>query len=419
MNDDERNLQDLPEPEKELAQQLDQLGPLMSEQERAEAELDPQFTQNLRAHLVQGEELAPHPEFARTLRASLVGRRIRPLQKPSIRRIPRWQGIAAAATATAVLVFLILVALLTHTPSTNFKPPYPTKADIVFSYPAPGAVVHRLAPVISLIHTRPGIPFAGRLHLRAKKLPSGSLRLRAYKLAPPADAATLARLLDVDAHIRRVHSGGAVWSVAATGGFRSHRPLHSVAVSLATGEVIYHDRRNFVLPRSKRPLSQAQTVAVARRWLTRSGWPGRQMPVRSVGTLESTPKIRQVVFSWVGVGTAATEEATLWVTPNRSVVEAWLWPPVVQSGLIPARAVAAAWADVRHSALPLAVKGVSPYTRASGSGSVQHTSVVSILSQGGDRRVYLVPTYRFEGTVRIRGRVHAHPWYGLAPSASK
>ncbi len=417
MSDDERHIPGLSDAEAELARELARLSSLMREQEAAEAEMDQRFARNLRAQLVYGEEHVPNAGFARNLRARLLRETTaRPVRKPFRQRLIVWSG----AATTALLVSL-LVALLS--PEGEFVPsitaPYPTRAVLTFSFPAPRTVISRLTPTLSLVHPRPGVAYAGRLQLTARQLPEEPARLHAYRLAcPPSVMVVGRRLLGIRSHFRHTIVGSQIWAVAADGGFPSHRPLHSLAVSRATGQLIYHDRRNLVLPRSTRALARAPAVAVARRWLTRLGWPGNRMPLSDVESLSNLPRVRVIKFGWVGVGATATDEATLWVTPDRSVIEAWLWPPVVQAGTIRARPILAAWDDVRTSKLPLAVEGVSTTIRATGAGVMRRTSLVSVLSAAGAGALYLVPTYRFEGKADIPG-ASIHTWYGLAPSGQK
>jgi len=417
MNDDQRDIPGLSDAEEELARELARLGPLMREHEAAEADMNQLFARNLRAQLVYGEEHAPDAGFARTLRARLMRERsARPVAKPFQRRLTVWIGSATMALLVSLLVALLL-------PRGAFVPsitaPYPTQADLVFSFPAPGTVIHRLTPTISLVHPRPGVPYAGRLRLTAPQLPQEPATLHAYRLASPSNVMVAGRrLLGIRSPVRHTTAGSGTWAVAADGGFPSRRPLHSLAVSLATGELIYHDRRNLVLPRATRALARSRAVAVARRWLTRLGWPGTRMPLTDVESVHTLPKVQEIKFGWIGVGATATAAATVWVTPDRSVIEAWLWPPVVQGGAIRARSVFAAWTEVRAGTLPVAVEGVSPAIRTNGVGVVRRTSLVSVLSAEGVGALYLVPTYRFEGKTHIPG-ASIHTWYSLAPGGQK
>jgi len=417
MNDDERDIPGLSDAEEQLARDLARLSPLMREHDVAEAEMNQFFARNLRAQLVYGEEHAPHEGFAPTLRARLMREgAARPVAKPFRRRLTVWIGSAT----TALLVSLLVALLLPHgafVPS--ITAPYPTRADLVFSFPAPGTVIHRLTPTTSLVHPRPGVPYAGRLRLTAPRLPNEPATRHAYRLASPSNVmVTGRRLLGIHSGVRQKTAGSGIWAVAVDGGFPSRRPLHSLAVSLATGELIYHDRRNLVLPRATRALRRSRAVAVARRWLTRLGWPGKRMPLTEVESVHNLPKVQEIKFGWIGVGATATAAATLWVTPDRSVIEAWLWPPVVHGGTIRARSILAAWAEVRTGTLPVAVEGISPTIRANGVGVVRRTSLVSVLSAAGLGTMYLVPTYRFEGQTEIPG-ASIHTWYSLAPGGQK
>jgi hypothetical protein len=414
MADGEHDLEGLDRAEESVARELMELGALMQQIERAEADLAPGFARGLRARLVLGEDLTPDPAFARTLRDRLVDGSN---EGASVRRRVLTRIWPVVATVAAILVAL-LFGPLRPAEHPSFTAPYPSRADLLFSYPAPSIVIHRLQPVVSLVHSVPGIPYAGRLRLSATKLISGSSSLPAYRLAPAPHVGAFRSLLGIGSHFRRIVNRGVTWTVAADGG-RAHRPLHSLAISLTTGELIYHDRRNGMLSHARAPLDRKDAISAARTWLTQLGFPGMRMPLRSFGNVRTMPKVRQVVLDWIGVGAAAINEATLWVTPNGSVIEAWVWPPVVQRGTVPARDVGEAWTAVRKGTVPLAVEGVSPTTTSSGVGNLQRTTVVSVLSSGADRRLYLVPTYRFEGTVRLEAAGGSHPWYGLAPGAQR
>jgi hypothetical protein len=131
----------------------------------------------------------------------------------------------------------------------------------------------------------------------------------------------------------------AAWLVASRLG---HDPMHSLAESLSTGQIIYHDRRNDVLRNHPKPLSRRRAVTIARHWLVELGWPGHRMPLEGVSGVPDWGPARQVTFGWAGVGRAAIPAATLWVTPDGSMIEASVWPQVAGSGTIPARSVATA-----------------------------------------------------------------------------
>jgi len=419
LNNDERDIERLSSAETDLSHRLVRLSPLIREQQAAEMEIDQAFYRNLRAHLVLGDERVPHPGFARELRARLMQETAaRPVAKPLRQRL-----LLKIGAGTIPLLIGLLLTLLLPRGSTvpTMMAPYPTRADLLFSFPVPRTVIEHVTSIISVVHPRSGVAYSGHLRLTASHLPNGPATLSAYRLAAPSHMVPFGRgVLGIRAHVRHAFSSSQVWEVAADGGVSSRRPLHSLAVSLATGELIYHDRRNFMLPRAVGPLSRPQAIAVARRWLIELGWPGDRMPLSHVQSVHGHSMVREVAFGWMGVGQAATAEATLWITPDRSVIEAWVWPAVVKRGLIHARSVSAAWTDVRTGRLPVAVAGLPPDVRADGVGVIRHTNVVSILSPGHSGGLYLVPTYRFEGEARISGaNLSSRIWYSLAPSGQQ
>lgn len=416
MNDHERDMTGLSDAEEALSRQLARLGPVMHEQERADAEIDADFAHTLRASLVSGEELAPRPTVRRYIRRRFGGAR-------PARRGPRSlhrrlaAGIATTLTATAVML-AVLLAILSRPASPSFRVPAATTADLLFNLPSSQIVVRSLRATISLIHAKPPSPYRGRLNLVARNLPSGPSTVRAYRLARPADIVGRARRsLGIDSRARRITVDEATWVVAQDGGGRPRRPLHSLAVSLDSGELIYHDRRNFVLPHAHRALDRGEAIATARSWLARLGWPGYHMPVSSVGIAPGSPRVRQVVLGWVGVGPAAIEEATLWVTPDKSVVEAWVWPPVAQRTAMAALSISSAWTQVRTGRVPVVVRQVRRGTAANGKGDLKHVAITEILVTKGRKGVYLVPGYRFSGNTRLQGRSRRHPWLSLTPSS--
>ncbi len=414
MADDQKGIGGLSESEESLARRLAELGLLMDAQDQFEAEIDQDFARNLRAHLMYGDESASHPAGPRNPRQSLA-------------RISKSLGVGSrgyraliwAISAATVSVAILLGALLLERQTPGFRAPYPTKADLVFSFPAPTTIIHRLTPTLSLVHPRSGIPFAGHLQLTAPILSQVAPRVRSYRLRQPRSTVSVGRrLLAIRARPQRVSVGAAIWVEAVDGGFQSGEPLHSLAVSLETGELIYHDRRNARLQRARHPIARNQAVSIARHWLAQLGWPGHRMPLQSVGGVAGMPKLRRVVLGWIGVRRAATPAATLWVTPDRSVIEAWVWPPIDRSGSIPGRSIAAAWPDLQRGTLPLAVEGVPPRSKASGSAILRNVALVVVLAHGHGT-MYLVPVYRFEGQAQLHGRTRRYVWYGLVPSALK
>jgi hypothetical protein len=393
------------QPYGEIVRELEQLGPLMARQETAEVDADPAFQSRIRSRLL-GEsppQLSPEGE----------GSRIRPVPR---RARTRWT--AAVGALILLLAFGVGFALLHPASSSSFasQVPYPSRQDLIAGFPRTGPAGGRLAPLISSARGLTSLPFAGRLHLAAPPLPSVAQDVLAYRLAAPARVSVLAPLLHIRSVARQVGSKGDRWMVAADGGAGLHHPLHSLAVSLTTGELIYHDRRNFVLPHATRPLDRTRTIAAARSWLSHLGWPGRRMPLLAIGTVHGLPHVRTVSLGWIHTGATALNAATLWVTPDRSVVEALVWPPVVQSGRIPGQSAASAWKAVQRQVLPVAVRGISPLTRIPGTGRLVSTSLVSVLSPGRRGRAYLVPVYRFAGLAHLITGPKRFSWLAYAPS---
>lgn len=413
MNDDQQHLDGLSAEEHMLAERLSRLGELMRELQRTEDEVDSPFTRTLRAHLLHGEELAPHPVFARRLRAQLLRRRgARSVPRPRQRHL-----LSSLPLLAALVAAVVLLSQLGH--GSSFHVPYPTKVDLLFNLPSTRSTVARVVPTLSLIHPSTDTPFLGQVRLSAPHLSRSTAAQRAYRLgAKPDIVARARRLLAINAPVRRVRMGGASWLVAADGGL-SRQPLHSLALSLTTGELIYHDRRNFLLPRSQQPVTRAAAIRSARGWLTWLGWAGRTMPVRRVGHPAGLPKVCQVELGWQGVQRTTIEAATLWVTPDHSIIEAWVWPPVAASGHVPVRLQASAWADITSHAAPLVVSGVASDDRGVVKGRVLHVSAVLILVPGRQGAPYLVPAYRFVGTARVGSSTQKHPWAGLAPAVQR
>ncbi len=406
--------------EEALERTLTDMGPLLRRHAAVE-QPDPAFVARLRARL------------AATSAASSAPRDERPSLPVSVSRRPRRARALVAIAAIAALVLGSLGALVVlehrspagHTPSLSWRPPQPGLADLMQGFPSP-AVARAAGPPdptagINAVHA--GRPYAGRVRLSTAALPARPFRLEAFRLdasiaASPARVATLARRLGVRASIYRARRGGATWLVARDGGGSSARPVHSLAVSLATGDVVYHDASYPRLMRSPREtwIDNAAAVAAARAWLTGLGWPGSRMPLGAIEHSGLPGGIRELEFGWIGVGSAALDAATLWVTPHGRVVEADLWPPLESARPIASRSLTAAWTAVRGGLVPLAVEGVPPNTRAPGDGRMRTVTITHVLTTGIDHRLYLVPTYHFSGTAVLRGIHGARICYALAPA---
>jgi len=432
MSDNERRESDEFGPDTALTRALLRLGPLLRRRERTDAEEpDPTFLAALEARLTTLDVAAPRPPMGAGARREHDARPR--VVAPVPRRRPplvAWGGLAAAALLAALAVVAVVVVVRTpgRTPASPtliaFAVPAPRLADLTRGYPQALGGGGIVTPMVSLIDLAPGVPYAGHLRLSIPPLPNGPTTLHAYRLAPPSFAlariSALAARLGIGAPVTPARAGNATWSVVSTGGLPSSRPLHSVAVATATGELIYHDTSYAPPARPPQALDAARAASAAHAWLTRVGWPAARMPLQSVGTVSAEPPgVRAVNLGWADADPAATSAATLWVTPEGQIIEARLWPPVERSRTIRARGIGTASDNMRRGHSPVAVTGVPPLTTAAGAGTTRRVTVAQVLTAGTDRRLYLVPAYQFAGTVQLHGFPDSHAWYGLVPAARR
>ncbi len=410
-------------------------GPETPEHTPAEAALERLLRERSPLLRRRQEVGAPDAAFVARLRAELVS-----APPPALRagrpRGRAWRGgrgrVVALAAALLVAVALTLVVLAQRhhappSPAVAWQPPTPSTAELSRGFPAP-VVQHSAAPrdpTISLAAPPPGVPYAGRVTLSLAALPQQITHVLAYRLASPRTLARpprvagLARRLGIHAPVRPLTRGHTTWIVAAQGGASASQPLHSLAVSQTTGELVYHDAATLRRARQEVWHDNPTAVAAARQWLTRLGWPGTRMPLQTIAHSGLPRGVRSISFAWNGAGATATAAAILWVTPADHVVEADVWPPTESVRAIAAGRLAAAWAAVRTRLVPLAVAGVPPHTAAPGRGRIQRVTVTQVLSRGRDQRLYLVPTYRFSGTVQLHGRAGTLVCYALTPAAPR
>ncbi len=345
---------------------------------------------------------------------------------------PRHRGTAAGLVAAAAVVLLLILGLVllahaprpAHAPVVAWRPPLPSAADLSRGFPAPVRVSASVArdPTVSLAAPAPGVPYGGHIVLSVVSLPTRLFRLLAFRLAAPVTLASapqvtrLARRLGLSGAARRVVRGQTAWTVVATGGPPTQRPLHSVAVSTGSGELVYHGGVPLAELRHEVWHANPFAVAAARRWLTQLGWPGTRMPLAAIEHSGLPTGLREIEFGWAEAGPVATDAATLWVTPAGHIIEADLWPPTESARTLVARRVSLAWQEVRAQAVPLALAGVVSTLTAPGTGLLRQVTVTQVLSAGPDQRLYLVPVYRFAGVAHLRGSGRIHPWYALAPA---
>jgi len=408
--------------EETLERELARLGPLLRRRAAMSAP-DPVFVARTRARLASSEATMPYPVAEPVVALFPASRRRR--------LVGVMAGLAAAALVAALLIVVIVVVRPrqpSRGPVVAWRPPIPSLEDLTRGFPAP-AVARAAgvpAPTMSLAAPPHGVAYAGRVSLTTAPLPARVARVQAFRLAAPATIASparvarLARSLGIHAPVQRIAGGrGAAWLVATEGGRSSRPPLRSIAVSRVTGELVYHDASYTRVAPRERWRDNPFAVAAARTWLTRLGWPGARAPLAAVEHSGIPAGLREVEFSWAGAGMAATDAATLWVTPGGRVVEADVWPPVESVRSILAGSIVAAWTAVRGRQVPLAVEGVPPHTTAPGAGVMRGVTITHVLSTGADGRSYLVPAYHFAGTARLRGIHGERVCYALAPAGGE
>ncbi len=408
-----------PPTEEALERMLTAVGPLLQRRVDAGAP-DPAFVARTRAQLTSGVAAVSYPLAGPVVALPPASRRHRLLGGLRGAVV----GVAAAVLVVAVLIAVIVVVRPPQPPRgpvVAWRPPVPSLADLTRGFPAP-AVARAAGPpatTMSLAAPPHGVAYAGRVSLTTAPLLARATRVQAFRLAAPATIASLARVarlarsLGIHAPVQRIAGeSGAAWLIATEGGRSPHPPLHSVAVSRVTGELVYHDAS---YPRHERWRDNPFAVAAARAWLARLSWPGARVPLAAIEHSGIPAGLREVEFSWAGAGAAATDAATLWVTPGGRIVEADVWPPVESVQSIPAGSIVAAWTAVRGRRVPLAVEGVPPNTQAPGAGVMRGVTLTHVLSTGADGRSYLVPAYHFAGTARLRGIHGERVCYALAP----
>lgn len=418
----------------DLDRELQELGPLMAEQARLETEgPDPAFATELRARLVA--------QAAARQRGTVEA----PASKRRGFRLPRWSlglsGLGAAVAVAAVVLMLLLgrgknPASPEGQKTAYFVPPTPSGQDITKSYPPIGQFGGGGGPVPpthSRIESIPGSPYPGKLALSGGTLPRTPATVRAYRLqdasAIAARVKQLARVLGIHGPVQRtkdydltgvqvpnVAPPMVTWLVVRQGSATTER---SIAISTLTGAVIYHDLTVDLPPGSNaaaRP--HARALSEARSFLTRLGWPGSSM---LEGTPATTPFPGTAVIglNWPGVSSADRPGAEIWVTHGGHVDEALILPPVQEATNIKPRSIDAAWKLVQTGKAPVGVANsgvVDPRHGPGGTGSLTSVSIEQVVTFTSSGRIYLVPAYRFTGTVTLQGVPGTKSWIALVPA---
>jgi hypothetical protein len=418
----------------DLDRELQELGPLMAEQARLETE-------------------GPDPAFATELRARLVGQAAArqrgtveaPASKRRSFRLPRWSlglsGLGAAVAVAAVVLLLLLSrgknpASPEGQKTAYFVPPTPSGQDITKSYPPIGQFGGGGGPVPpthSRIESIPGSPYPRTLRLTAGALPRTPATVRAYRLqdasAIAARVKQLARALGIHGPVQRtkdydltrvqvpnVAPPMVTWLVVRQGSATTER---SIAISTLTGAVIYHDLSADTAQNGNRfGPPHAEALSLVRSWLAHLGWPGDTMPE---GPPVSGPVFgaTRITLSWPGVPSVDRSAAEVWVVPGGHVDEALVLPPVQDATNIKPRSIGDAWKLVRTGKAPVGVANsgvVDPRHGPGGTGSLTSVSTEQVVTFTRSGRIYLVPAYRFTGTVTLQGVPGTKTWIALVPA---
>ncbi|HLJ66831.1 MAG TPA: hypothetical protein VKX16_05680 [Chloroflexota bacterium] len=387
-----------------LERELETLGPLMRDQEAFAA-------------------MEPDPEFVRTLRARLTGApapRRAVAARPRKHPLRRWMMAAGGlATLAAAAVVLLLLLGRSSTPSTHqvaFRVPTPDRNAVLRAYPVVGLGGGSSPPWSSNLDVPPGIPFAGSIHFPGVGPSRGPSSAPAFALQGPhfdvPRLRSLARALGIRGPVRYRSFNGDRFAYVVNQS--SPSAAHSLAISLVTGKLIYHDTRSTGSGSAFARVTPA-AIAAARRWIARLGWPASNPVFHPVSPNEQDAGSFAVQFGWTGAIPADLPAAVIVMNAAGRVIDAQLYPPVARRQSVSVRSAAVAWQQVRRGRVPLAVLGLPPQPTQVGRGVLRHTSVLALLTSGQHGRLYLVPAYHFSGDATFAsGRQR---WYAIIPAA--
>jgi len=414
--------------EARLEREMTELGPLVQRRKQAEAEgVNPEYATALRARLMT---MLPAEDAAETESAA-------PMPRGTRSRVRTGWVVSTVAVAAALIAVLIThhptaprhpIAITTPGPTSApiiaMAVPTPNAQDLLRAYPPGAGGGGMMSPEQSLFDIL-GVPYGGHLRIVGLAPPPQARNASTFRLASPISIAgrvsRLRQQLGIRSTQKRVtnpldHSH---WLIAADGGVPSIAPLHSIAVSLQTGELIYHDSPDATRQlRRGRPLNASRAGALSRRWLAGLGWPAAHMPVQSTVPRPqmfppSVGTAWEVRLGWAGTGPDAVAAATLLVMPGGRIVEARVWPPVARRGAVRTQNVAGPWQAIRDGRVRIAVEGMTDQQPVNGIAMLRRVDVVQVLVTSVGRGAYLVPVYRFAGTAQLRGVAGTRVWYAL------
>jgi hypothetical protein len=418
----------------DLEHELRDLGPLMDEQARLEQSgPDPAFAVQLRARLVaQAAERAP------------ARKRGWPLSLP--RLTWQWGGLGAAVAVAAVVALILLRPGGSRSPGVSggtksalFVPPTPSNLEITKSYPILGGLGGGggpIRPTQSRIELPAGQAYPGHLTLRGRSStlssssPTGGIH--AYRLQSAASIASrikqMAGALGIHGSVRRMKDYDPLaprspntippmvtWLVIEQGSALNER---SIAVSTWSGAVVYHDLTlDTPQMQSEAPPSQRASEVAAHAWLKTLGWPADTMPPGPAYAL-SGPGATTITFGWSGVLEADRPSAVLLERHGGKIDEALLLPPIQAATQVNPRSVETALQQVRSGRAPVGVEHyfLTGPTAPGGTGTARSVAIEQVVTATSSGRVYLVPAYRFSGTVTLQGVAGARRWFALVPA---
>jgi hypothetical protein len=394
MSDEQRDL---------LERELETLGPLMRDQETFLAQ-------------------EPDPEFVLTLRVRLTGRPA-PRRAPTAHRrehpFRRWMiaggGLAMLAGVAAALLILLGRPSAPSTHQVAFRVPTPGRDAVLRAYPVFGLGGGPPPPWASDLDLPPGIPFAGSIHFPGGGPSQGPSSAPAFDLQGPhfdvPRLRSLGRALGIRGPVRYHSFNGERFAYVANQ--FSPFAVQSLAISLVTGKLIYHDTRS-TGPGSSFSRITPAAIAGARRWVVRLGWPVAEPVFHPVSPNEPAAGSSAIQFGWTGAAPADLAGAVIVMSAAGHVVDARLYPPVARHESVPVRSAVVAWQQVKQGSVPLAVPGLLSQPAQVGRGVLQQTSVLTLLTSGQHGRLYLVPAYHFSGQAAFPSGRQA--WYAIVPA---
>ncbi|GAC1474672.1 MAG: hypothetical protein PVSMB7_29900 [Chloroflexota bacterium] len=226
--------------------------------------------------------------------------------------------------------------------------------------------------------------------------------------------------LRISSPVKRSTQPSGIWAYAVDYGTVNHmRTVHSVAINLRTGEMVYHDTRGFGGPGTSRPANDPENVATARRFLTSAGWPGNTMPLHPALSPQEGFADNQATLGWIGAPLTDIAEAVIITNGHGTVVDATALTPIARSTSVRLRGYPEAWRLGATGKAPVAVDitaGASGGLKG-GHGVRTKRDILAVLTTTPRGQSFLAPTYRFCGTVTLQGIAPVENWVAVVPAS--